>query len=99
MGAPGGTQDLILGIAPVVFPEMMEAEYSATEIAPTGCYNWASRGPSADGAFGPSVAAPGAAITSVPRWTLKSGQLMNGSSMSAPNGCGSLGKVPSSCCF
>lgn len=87
---PDISTDVCVAVGAYVSPEMMEAEYALRQKLPGNVYTWTSRDPCIDGGSGVTVCAPGAAIASVPEYTLSKAQLMNGTSMSAPHVAGAI---------
>uniref|UniRef100_T1GHQ0 Peptidase S8/S53 domain-containing protein n=1 Tax=Megaselia scalaris TaxID=36166 RepID=T1GHQ0_MEGSC len=81
---------IMLRVGAYVSPQMMEGEYSMREKLPANVYTWTSRDPCIDGGRAVTVCAPGAAITSVPEFTMSKSMLMNGTSMAAPHVAGAI---------
>ncbi|CAG2166112.1 unnamed protein product [Oppiella nova] len=79
-----------ISVGAYLSPDMMSSVYSMNNQIPGLMYHFTGRGPTLLGDLGVTVCAPGGAITSVPTCELSRAQLINGTSMSAPNCAGCL---------
>jgi tripeptidyl-peptidase-2 len=91
VGSPA-TVPHALAVAAAVWPATQRSNYAS--LAPAGpvMFDFSSRGPLPTGSLGVDFAAPGAALSPLPSWTLSLGENFNGTSMAAPqmSGCVAL---------
>lgn len=80
----------IIGVGAYLSLELVKSEFSHPERLPANAFSWSSRGPTTDGTRGVSVMAPGGAVTSVPRFSLRGCQYCNGTSMASPHVTGAI---------
>jgi len=101
VGAPGASVDALISVGAYVNGNMCGDLYGmrapatnagGPESATHGgvMYSFSSRGPATDGGCGVHIAAPGGAVTSVPKYSLQPQRLMHGTSMAAPNAAGAV---------
>ncbi|CAJ0953450.1 unnamed protein product, partial [Mesorhabditis belari] len=91
VGCPGGTTSGVIGVGALPLPNQLSQLYgTAMNVNKPAPFLWSSCGPSADGADGVSIYAPGVAFAEVPKYTRKCNQLMNGTSMRSPNAAGAV---------
>ncbi|MDP6963242.1 MAG: S8 family serine peptidase, partial [Planctomycetota bacterium] len=91
VGSPG-TSEAAWSIAAAIWPDTQKVSYSSLNPSTPVLFNFSSRGPLPNGDLGIDFAAPGAALSSLPSWTLAMGESWNGTSMAAPQmaGCAAL---------
>lgn len=87
----------VVGVGAYITDDTYLADYGAQLYEDDNLHYFSSRGPREDGGFKPEIVAPGAAISTIPRWqpqgclaqTCPIGYaLMNGTSMAAPQATG-----------
>lgn len=99
LGDPSTATDVV-SVAAGISQETYLANYGSVTRTPYQLFNFSSRGPREDGAFKPSITAPGSALSTTPVWQpgipvaeagyqLPPGiQMINGTSMSSPQATG-----------
>ncbi|MFI6760172.1 S8 family serine peptidase [Micromonospora sp. NPDC050417] len=99
LGDPSTATDVV-SVAAGISQETWLANYGSVTRTPYQLFNFSSRGPREDGAFKPSITAPGSALSTTPMWqpgapvaeagySLPPGiQMINGTSMSSPQATG-----------
>lgn len=87
VGSPGTTESA-LSIAAAVWPDTQKVNYGSLNPSQPVLFDFSSRGPLPNGDLGIDFAAPGAALSALPSWTLAKGESWNGTSMAAPQMAG-----------
>lgn len=99
VGDPSVANDVV-SVASSITKETWLSNYGSVVKSPLNLHTFSSRGPTESGGFKPNIAAPGSAVSTVPRWlkqpdlaeagyTLPIGYAMfNGTSMASPQAAG-----------
>lgn len=90
---------LVMSVGSYIHKQTWHDNYNANSVSDDGLHPFSSRGPREDGGFKPNIVAPGAAVSTTPRWqagspvpgtyALPPGYAMfNGTSMASPQAAG-----------
>ncbi len=90
---------LVMSVGSYIHKSTWHDNYSANSVSNDGLHPFSSRGPREDGGFKPNIVAPGAAVSTTPRWqagspvpgtyALPPGYgMFNGTSMASPQAAG-----------
>ncbi len=87
-GSAGGEASRVLGVGAYASADMARVLYNAVDRSPDAALQFTSRGPTKDGDLGVDVMAPGAAWAAYSAESLRGAEMINGTSMAAPNASG-----------
>ncbi|MFZ5943901.1 MAG: S8 family serine peptidase [Bacillota bacterium] len=79
--------DSAISVGAFVSPRMWDADFGY-DVGQDSLYYFSSIGPRRDGAWYPTITAPGSAVSTVPRWMNNPYMLTEGTSMAAPHVAG-----------